>query len=112
MADREPNQNNNYYLVGGPLIVNTRDKSIDMPPKKSKNCKNATLALQEGLLMTINASDNIVIKDKNGKIVTRRDGIDGKGKILTSKEDRKEKSTKASSKKPARGQQSSSYDRG
>lgn len=109
MADKEPNQNNNYYLVGGPLIVNTRTKSVDMPPKNSRNCKNATIALQNGNCMTINAIDNVVIKDKNGVVVTRRDG---NGKILTSRENKKGKSTRASSNKPARGQQSSSYDRG
>lgn len=106
MADKEPNQNNNYYLVGGPLIVNTRTKSVDMPPKNSRNCKNATIALQNGNCMTINAADNVVIKDKNGAVITRRDGIDGKGKILTTREDRRAKSTRASSNKPG------SYDRG
>ncbi len=109
MADKEPNQNNNYYLVGGPLIVNTRNKSIDMPPKKSKNCIDATKALNDGVWMTIKADDNEVIRNKNGVIVTRRDG---KGNVLTSKQDRYVKSTKASSNKPVRGQQISSYDRG
>ncbi|MBO5005097.1 MAG: hypothetical protein J6D03_07650 [Clostridia bacterium] len=112
MAGKEPNQNNNYYLVGGPISVNTKTKSIDMPPKNSKNCKNATIALQEGMCMTISAADNIVIKDKNGVVITRRDGIDGQGKILTARENKKAKTTRASSNKTARGQQSSSYDRG
>lgn len=103
MADKEPNQNNNYYLVGGPLIVNTRTKSVEMPPKNSRNCKNATIALQSGNCMAINAADNVVIKDKNGVVIARRDGIDGKGKILTTKGDRRAKSTRASS---------GSYDRG
>lgn len=85
MADKEPNKYNNYYLVGGQLNANDKNKSIEMPPKKSKNCKETTIALNSGNFIIAKAEDHVAIKDEKGVIITRKDGKDGRGKTLTEK---------------------------
>lgn len=99
MADKEPNKYNNYYLVGGQLNANDKNKGIEMPPKKSKNCIPATMALNSGNFIIAKAEDHIAIKNDKGVIITRKDGIDGKGKTLTDKQT-KSKSTRTSRRKP------------
>lgn len=109
MANKQPKPNNIRYIVGGQLIPNPQIKGIEMPPKNSNNAKIATQALNEGNFMTINAADNIVVKDKYGEVITRIDGKDGKGKVLTTRE---KKNTRTSSRNNTKGQQNSAYDRG
>ncbi len=96
MADKEPNKYNNYYLVGGQLNANDKNKSIEMPPKKSRNCKEATIALNFGNFIIAKAEDHVAIKDDKGVIITRKDGS---GKTLTEKTT-KSKSTRTSKRRP------------
>lgn len=96
MADKEPNKYNNYYLVGGQLNVNEQNKSIEMPPKKSRNCIETIVALNSGNFIIAKAEDHVAIKDDKGVIITRKDG---KGKTLTER-NTKSKSTRTSRRKP------------
>lgn len=102
MAGKEPNKYNNYYLVGGQLNVNEKNNSIEMPPKKSKNCKEPTIVLNSGNFIIAKAEDNLVIKDDKGRVITRKDK---NGKILTNK-NINSKSTKTSK----RRQENDSFD--
>ncbi len=98
MADKEPNKYNNYYLVGGQLNANDKNNSIEMPPKKSRDCKEATIVLNSGNYIIAKAEDHVAIKDDKGVITTRKDGKDGRGKTLTGK-NTKSKSTRPSERK-------------
>lgn len=98
MADKEPNKNNNYYLVGGQLNVKEKSKRIEMPPKKSKNCIETIVALNSGNFIIAKAEDHVAIKDDNGVIISRKNA---KGKILTEKNtNTRNKSPRTSKKQP------------